>query len=246
MKKFTTQEKYPSFLDDQREFFDEMITSEWHTYQNADWDMRRRFEVDCLFRLVSPRTVLDVGCGCGFHDVLFAEKPGVGSVTGIDYSEKSIDMANRTYLHPNVQRHVDDIGRMRAGEKYDLVVSFQVIEHLSNAGTFLLDCHKHTASGGHIAVVTPNRLRLSNRLRLLAGVKVKLGDPQHFHEYTAPELTKIGDEVGLKCVGGFAYGLTLNLPRIGVNILPSRLGLKLGRFFPSAADCFCVVFGVGA
>ena len=25
----------------------------------------------------TPRRVLDIGCGCGFHDVLMAERPGV-------------------------------------------------------------------------------------------------------------------------------------------------------------------------
>ncbi len=47
----STQEKYPEFLSDQRRFFDELITEEWNTYQNADWDRSRRFEVDCLFSL---------------------------------------------------------------------------------------------------------------------------------------------------------------------------------------------------
>ena len=38
----STQEKYPEFLDDQRQFFDELITREWDTYQSPDWDRRRR------------------------------------------------------------------------------------------------------------------------------------------------------------------------------------------------------------
>ena len=112
----STQEKYPTFLEDQRQFFDELITEEWDTYQSADWDRRRRLEVDSLFRLVTPRRVLDVGCGCGFHDVLMAERPGVEGVTGIDYSARSIEMAGHFYAHPKVSRGVEDIATMPPGE----------------------------------------------------------------------------------------------------------------------------------
>ena len=198
----STQEKYPEFLSDQRRFFDELITEEWNTYQNADWDRSRRFEVDCLFRLISPRKILDVGCGCGFHDVVMAEKPGVEDVVGIDYSEKSIETANRMYPHRNVRRSVEDIGKMPARESYDLVVSFQVIEHLKDAAEFLRHCRRQTRPGGCIAVVTPNRLRLSNRLRILTGGKPKLGDPQHYREYVAPELVLLGTEQGLNTLRG--------------------------------------------
>lgn len=238
----STQEKYPEFLDDQRRFFDEIITREWHTYQNPDWDRRRRFEIDCLLRLVSPRRILDVGCGCGFHDVLMAERPGVESVIGIDYSEKSVEAANREYPHPKIGRHVEDIRQMAAGGGYDLVVSFQVIEHLSDAAAFLEDCRRQTAPGGYIAVVTPNFMRLSNRLRVLAGRQPLLGDPQHFREFVDTELIALGRELGLEYFGGFSYGIALRIPKLGFELLPVPVSLRLGRLFPSIADCLCVVF----
>ena len=238
----STQEKYPDFLDDQREFFDELITREWETYQNPDWDRSRRFEVDCLFRLVSPRKILDVGCGCGFHDVLMAEKHGVEEILGIDYSEKSVEIANRVYPHPNVKREVTDIHKMPAGGGYDLVVSFQVIEHLSDSVAFLADCRRQAAPEGYVAVVTPNRMRLSNRVRVLAGRQPKLGDPQHYREYVVGELIALGNDVGLEYLDCFAYRLTLRIPKTGLSLLPVPASLRLGHFFFSLADCFCVVF----
>lgn len=238
----STQEKYPQFLDDQRQFFDELITREWETYQSPGWDMRRRFEIDRLFRLVSPRKILDVGCGCGFHDVLMAEKSGVEEVVGIDYSEKSVETANRVYAHHKVQRRVEDISQSAASERYDLVVSFQVIEHLTDAAGFLKNCRRQTAAGGHVAVVTPNRLRLSNRLRILAGGHAQLGDPQHYREYVPAELVALGHEQELEYFGSFAYGISLRIPKTNINLLPLPLSLRLGNLLPALAECFCVVF----
>ena len=238
----STQEKYPEFLSDQRKFFDELITEEWNTYQNPDWDRSRRFEVDCLFRLISPRKILDVGCGCGFHDVLMAEKPGVEDVVGIDYSEKSIETANRMYPHRNVRRSVEDIEKMPASESYDLVVSFQVIEHLKDAGEFLRHCRRQTSRGGYVAIVTPNRLRLTNRLRIFLGTRPKLIDPQHYREFVFAELVMLGRELNLKHIGGFAYGMSLRIPKTRLQLLPSPASLRIGRLLPPMADCVCVVF----
>ena len=75
-----THERYPQYLEDQRRFFDELVTEDWETYRNEDWDRSRRAEVDAVFRHVSPRTVLDVGCGMGFQDRYMAELPGVERV----------------------------------------------------------------------------------------------------------------------------------------------------------------------
>jgi SAM-dependent methyltransferase len=241
----SAQEKYPTFLDDQRQFFDELITEEWDTYQSADWDRRRRFEIDCLFERVQPSRILDVGCGCGFHDLVMADKSGVEQVIGIDYSQKSIETANRVYPHLRVNRFVSDINEMGRFGGFDLVVSFQVIEHLSDPTGFLKSCASHATPGGAVAMVTPNRLRLSNRIRVLGGGRPKLGDPQHFREYIAEELAALGREAGLSYAGHFGYGLTLKVPRVGLGLLPAWANIRLGYLLSALSDCICVVFRSG-
>jgi len=235
------QERYPAFLEDQREFFDELITNEWESYLNPAWDAIRKFEVDRLFERVSPRRILDVGCGCGYHDLLMAEKHGVERVVGIDYSEKSIETANRKYPHERVTRYVADIFELQPST-FDMVVSFQVIEHIAQPVAFLEACIQQVQSGGWVVTTTPNRNRLTNRFLSLFGRPQLLGDPQHFREFTVSELIQISSITGLRFETSFGYGMSLMLPKLHWPNLPQKIALALGYRIASLADCICVIF----
>jgi len=240
-KRPVAQERHPQFLDDQRQYFDELISNEWNSYQNAQWDAVRRFEVDCLFDKVSPVRVINIGCGCGFQDKLIADKAGVLEVIGIDYSGKSIEQANTAYPHEKVTRIVADIFELSTGD-FNLAVSFQVIEHLRDPAAYLRACARQVRPGGWVAVATPNRLRLSNRILRMRGLPETVADPQHFREYTLQEMCNIGGTVGLSYEGCFGYGLSLILPRLNRQVIPQHYAPQLGRLLPMLADCFCIIF----
>ena len=230
--------RYPNFLPDQRQFFDELITEDWDAYQSADWDAVRRFEVARLFQLVRPRRVLDVGCGCGFHDVAMASYPFVDLVHGIDYSPNSIARANDVYPHVKVSRTVADFASWIPPERYGLVASFHVIEHLEKPDELMAFCRDACADDGHVAVFTPNRARLRNVLRRLRGQAALLCDPQHFREYSRHEIERLGSRHGLVSVGAFGYGMT------GVGWLDrATVGRRLatGHRLSRLADALCVV-----
>lgn len=233
-------DRYREYRKDQREFFDALITEDWDTYSDPAWDAARRFEVNRLFELVAPRTILDIGCGCGAHDVLMAEQPGVERVVAIDYSAKSIETAEREYSHPNVFRSVVDVFDLPA-EKFDLVVSFQVIEHLQNPREFLASCAGRARPGGSVAVFTPNRERLTNRVRRRLGLPLALEDPQHAAEHTVADLVRMGSELGLEPVGSFSYGLSLQVPKVGWNMEFTGYSNGLPRTLERFASRFAVV-----
>lgn len=237
-----TQDRYPEFLEDQREFFDTLITADWETYLDPEWDAARRREVNAILSRVSARRVLDVGCGCGFHDVEIANRPGVEEVVGIDYSEKSIETAEREYPHPRVRRRVADVFAPLGEEPFDLVVSFQVVEHLTSPRDFLAALAANALPGGAVAVVTPNGRRLDNRVRRLRGKAPELIDPQHYAEYAPRELVELG--AGLPLVPLATVGLSAGLivPRLGRQALPPRVGRLLAARVPAISSSYAQIW----
>lgn len=236
-----THKRFPDYMEDQRRFFDELVTNDWDAYDNEAWDRSRKAEVDAVFRFVTPRTVLDVGCGVGFHDRYMAGLTGVERVTAIDYSERSIAAAQRTYPHDRVEYRCADVFQLHDGE-YDLVVSFHVIEHVRDSAAFLRRCAALAAVGGAVAVVTPNGRRLDNRLRGRLGRRPVMLDPQHFDEYSPRRMRDLGESVGLRHVATVGGGLHLAVPKVNRQLVPERLGRALGRRAPAIATTYAMVF----
>ncbi|HKZ41377.1 MAG TPA: hypothetical protein VJ044_10475, partial [Candidatus Hodarchaeales archaeon] len=75
------QKRYPSYLADQRHFFDELITEDWDTYLNSHSLYVWEYEIRELFRRIgTPRRILNIGSGCGFHDSCMARYSEVQEV----------------------------------------------------------------------------------------------------------------------------------------------------------------------
>lgn len=235
------------FLEDQREFFDKLITQDWETYESNTWDFQRKTEVIEIFRIVKNiKTVLDVGCGSGYHDLVFAQNPRVKNVVGIDYSAKSILQAEKHFPHSKIKRFVADIrepnSRLKRMGPFDLVTSFQVIEHLTDPLMFLACCANYVGPNGYIAVITPNYARLENRLRMLLGIKERKIDPMHFSEYSKSNLKNLGISLGLELIGSFGHTLSLKSKRFIVIDANSRHAVNIGRIFPNLANVIGLVF----
>lgn len=236
-----TQDRFPRFLDDQRAFFDTLITEEWHTYQNPRWDAARQEEVTWLRRWFAGGRVLDVGCGCGYQDAVMAADPRVTAIDAIDYSEKSVAKAEAEFPHPKVRRAVADFFHWEPGG-YDLVVSFQVIEHVRKAPEFLRRCAEKTRAGGRVAVFTPNAERWENRWARWRGKTPRLSDPQHFKEFTKTDLESLAAEAGLTLTAWRTTGLWLPLLSRWAPAAVDALGRALAVFAPGAGNHLAAVF----
>jgi 2-polyprenyl-3-methyl-5-hydroxy-6-metoxy-1,4-benzoquinol methylase len=236
-------ERYKEYTTDQRDFFDALITEEWDSYSSEAWDQTRKFEIQKLFDKIQPKTILDIGCGCGFHDKVMAEYSFVKNVDAFDYSEKSVDKANEAYAHLKVCRFVDSIRTFSPRRKYNLVVSFQVFEHLDKVDEYFSCCIRSADDDGYIAIFTPNRLRYENIKRKLLGKPLLLLDPQHYSEYTVSDIVTLGARFGLKEFGSFGYGLE---GASWANRLGHAQKLMLGNKLPFMAHGICVILSLGS
>lgn len=227
--------RYQEYVPDQTQFFDELVTEDWDAYKSEAWDATRRIEIERLFRLVQPKRIMDIGCGCGFHDSEMAKYPFVEHIDATDPSAESVKKAEQHYPHAKVRRWAAGFNDLPASIKYDLVVSFQVFEHLDCPNEYLAKCHEILADKGIAAIVMPNRLRLYNRIRVLKGLKPELIDVMHFREYTVRETAELASSHGFELFGSYGYNLD-------VGNFSHDTKLKLGTYFPALANGIGVLF----
>jgi SAM-dependent methyltransferase len=126
--------------------------------------------------LARGKRVLDAGCGAGYGAAELAEV--AGWVVGADIAAEAIDFARQNYRRHNLlfERACCAALPHRPGS-FDLVVAFEVIEHLANWRELVLEARRLLAPGGQFVVSTPNRLYY-NESRGQQGP-----NPFHVHEF---------------------------------------------------------------
>jgi SAM-dependent methyltransferase len=125
--------------------------------------------------------VLDAGCGMAYGSTLLANA-GAREVVGVD-KDKSIIAELAPSLPSNVSLEVGDVTSLSfEADSFDLVVCFEVIEHVPNPGAVLDELKRVLRPGGLLVVSTPNR-----------DVYMP-GNPYHLRELTPNELESLLSE----------------------------------------------------
>lgn len=131
-------------------------------------------------RLAKNRRVLDAGCGSGYGAAELARE--AREVVGIDISQEAIDYAHASYHGPRVRFERASCLQIPAADgAFDLVVAFEIIEHLSDWRAFLREARRVLSAEGQFVVSTPNKL-------YYAESRAQLGpNPFHAHEFDYAE-----------------------------------------------------------
>lgn len=141
-----------------------------------------RFSYEYVRKYSKNISILDYGCGGRYgaeYLVRFTKK----DVTGFDIDVPTIAAVKRFYKSRANLKFTSDRDRL---ESYDVVVSFQVIEHLTSKAinNYLLDIKKSLLKlGGYFLLATVNKNITSHNLK-------KLTFPFQEYEFTPQELKK--------------------------------------------------------
>ena len=152
------------------------------------WFRRHEVVYARLADRCADREVLEAGCGEGYGADLIAEK--ARRVIGLDYDESAVAHVRARY--PRVDMRHGNLAELPLADgAVDVVVNFQVIEHLWDQAQFVAECHRVLRPGGVLLMSTPNRITFS------PGRDTPI-NPFHTRELNAAELTE------LLTAGGFS------------------------------------------
>ncbi len=153
-----------------------------------------------LIKILRPllskvKNVLDIGCGVGAVDFYLATKGK--NVTGIEISKQAIELAKKNTQMFNLDKKITFINATFpskiSGNKYDLVIFSEVIEHLDDDKKALRDIRKVLKAGGFLVITTPSKNAPLYRMGMLKEFDKQVG---HVRRYTSENLTKLVKECG--------------------------------------------------
>jgi SAM-dependent methyltransferase len=131
-------------------------------------------------RLAGGKRVLDAGCGAGYGAAELARV--AASVVGADIASDAVVFAREQYRNPNLNfEQASCTALPHPDGSFDLVVAFELIEHLADWRSFLQEVRRLLAPGGQFVVSTPNRLYYTES-RGAQGA-----NPFHVHEFDFAE-----------------------------------------------------------
>jgi SAM-dependent methyltransferase len=131
-------------------------------------------------RLSRGKRVLDAGCGAGYGSAELAR--GAERVVGMDLADDAVEFARAHYQAPNLSFERGSCTALpHVDASFDLVVAFEVIEHLAHWREFLAEARRVLAPCGQFIVSTPNRLYYTES-RGADGA-----NPFHVHEFSFDE-----------------------------------------------------------
>jgi 2-polyprenyl-3-methyl-5-hydroxy-6-metoxy-1,4-benzoquinol methylase len=131
-------------------------------------------------KLIAGKNVCDVACGVGYGSRYLAKT--ALKVTGMDISAEAIEWAGKYFSVDNVRFLVADAAEpWPVEDKFDVITSFETMEHLESPEAFLRNVYDHLLPSGVLFLSVPNGPRDKSRT----------DNPYHLHHFT---------DVGLKAL----------------------------------------------
>lgn len=134
---------------------------------------------------LSGLKILDVGCGAGLLSEPLAKRGA--EVVGVDPTARNIEIArwhaaqeglSIDYRH-GLAEHV-----LETGERFDVVINAEVVEHVADPRQLMTDCGDLVKPGGLLFVATLNRTARAFLLAIVGAEYVLNWLPKGTHDWT--------------------------------------------------------------
>lgn len=207
------------------ECFYRAISKAWPSYY-----LSSRWEYGPALRHVrAGSSVLEIGCGQGYF-LREAEKRGALGV-GLEYNQEAID--TRVTGCEIRRESIEQVASVHP-EMYDVVCTFQVLEHVRDPASFLRACVRCARPEGTILVSVPNHEYAIHAARQDAFDL----PPHHVSHFTPAVLRRIAGQLGVEVEGILVQSRRASIeevtPATGRS-LAYRVAARLARLALSSA-----------
>ena len=128
--------------------------------------------------LKGVKKILDIGCFSGWMSILLGREGY--EVLGIDFVPPLIELAKRGSKDmPNVRFEVMDLENWNLKEKFDLIICYEVLEHLLEPKLILEKLKKNLTPSGKLLLSVPDQMRVNYQHAWIPSpnkIKEKLGN----------------------------------------------------------------------
>ncbi|SPY14287.1 family 2 glycosyl transferase [Paenibacillus polymyxa] len=124
-------------------------------FKNVLEEHLRRYELACEYS--KDKIILDAACGTGYGSKMM-QSAGAAMVIGVDIDQDSVNNAKKNYHGDNINFLHGNVNKLPFKEEtFDMVVSFETIEHIANGSDWIKESARLLKEDGLFLVSTPNR-----------------------------------------------------------------------------------------
>lgn len=170
-------------------------------YYSTITEKRYNEILDSLEKFRETNKILDIGCGIGYF-LEVAKKRG-WEVYGTEYTKTAVEIC----MEKGINIAHGKLNPLYYHDKFDVITSFEVIEHINNPQEELSNINALLRNGGAFYCTTPNFNSLSRNL--VGSAWSMIAYPEHLSYYTRNTLSYLLKQAGFE---------TLDLKTTGISI----------------------------
>ena len=152
----------------------------WNTIKDYLHFLRHKKAYIYAGEFCKDKNILDYGCGNGYGTFYLSNQ--AKKIIGIDIDKNIINYCKKNYSQKNLSfQEINSFPLPFNDKHFDVIVSFQVIEHIKIVSKYLYEIKRILKEDGVVLITTVNR-----KYRLLPYQMP--WNPEHFREYSFKKL----------------------------------------------------------